>query len=217
MGTCSPTYGSRQPPHPSRQAASRNMKTHYQKPQYYVKWKGYPLEESTWELLRNLANAQEAIQLYLNNKNLKGGLLGEERDGVRIDNSFPLGTQGQEWDSNPDPDPPRAAGPMDQEAAYPHFLETEPPQAEASTKFQSQNTRTSWAMVLPKEELLKLPNGGRESSSVNFIYLKSSWVTNQIQSPKEKTGFRPNPMTTAQNKENQVTNLDFPTNERTPS
>ncbi|KAJ9073273.1 hypothetical protein DSO57_1018287 [Entomophthora muscae] len=105
------------------------------------------------------------------------------------------GTQAQEWDSNPDS--PQAASPMDERAACPHFLETEPPQAEAPAKSQSQNTSASWAMVVPKEELLKLPNGGRESSSVNFMNLKSSWVTNWIQSSKENTGFRPNPVTTA--------------------
>ncbi|KAJ9073757.1 hypothetical protein DSO57_1012973 [Entomophthora muscae] len=30
------------------------------------------MEESTWELLSNLTNAQEAIQLYLNKKNQEG-------------------------------------------------------------------------------------------------------------------------------------------------
>ncbi|KAJ9081636.1 hypothetical protein DSO57_1012519 [Entomophthora muscae] len=96
---------------------------------------------------------------------------------------------------------------MDQGAAYLHFLETEPLQAEAPAKSQSQNTSASWAMVVPKEELLELPNGSRESSS----------VTNKIQSPKEKMGFRPNLMTTDQNQENKVINLDVSTNERTPT
>ncbi|KAJ9088320.1 M-phase phosphoprotein 8 [Entomophthora muscae] len=55
-------------------------RNHYQKPHYYVKWKGYPLEESTWELLSNLANAQEAVQLYLNKKDQKRGPL--EKKGM---------------------------------------------------------------------------------------------------------------------------------------
>ncbi|KAJ9071367.1 hypothetical protein DSO57_1037637 [Entomophthora muscae] len=95
---------------------------------------------------------------------------------------------------------------IDQGAACPHFLEAEPLQAEAPAKSQSQNTSASWAMVVPKKEILELPNGDRESSSMNFINLKSSWVTNQIQSSKENTGFRPDPVTTAQN---QVTNWTF--------
>ncbi|KAJ9059176.1 hypothetical protein DSO57_1005099 [Entomophthora muscae] len=86
-----------------------------------------------------------------------------------------------------------------------HFLGTEPPQAEAPAKSQSQNTSTGLTMVVPKEELLELPNEGRESSSVNFMNLKSSQVTNQIQLPKENTGFKPDPVTKAQNQENQVT------------
>ncbi|KAJ9063463.1 hypothetical protein DSO57_1039578 [Entomophthora muscae] len=72
-------------------------------------------------------------------------------------------------------------------------------------------------MVVPKEELLKLPNGGREGSSVNFMNLKSSRVTNQTQLLKKNPGFGPDPVTIAQNQENQVTNLDVLTNERTPS
>ncbi|KAJ9087689.1 hypothetical protein DSO57_1030668 [Entomophthora muscae] len=112
---------------------------------------------------------------------------------VRIVNSLPLGTWAQEWDSNPDPDSLQAAIPMDQGAACLHFPETELLQAEAPTKSQSQNTCTGVTMVVPKKELPKLPNKGRESSSVNFMNLKSSQVTNQIQSPKEKMGFRPNP------------------------
>ncbi|KAJ9067357.1 M-phase phosphoprotein 8 [Entomophthora muscae] len=87
--------------------------THYQKSQYYVNWKGYPLEESTWELLSNLTNAQEADQLYLNKKNQKGGLTGKEGNGVRIVNSSSLETWAQEQESNPNPRSPWAAGPMD--------------------------------------------------------------------------------------------------------
>ncbi|KAJ9085107.1 hypothetical protein DSO57_1017107 [Entomophthora muscae] len=51
-----------------------------------------------------------------------------------IDNSFPLETWSQDWDSNPDPEFPQAAGLMDQGTARPRFLGTEPPQAEAPAK-----------------------------------------------------------------------------------
>ncbi|KAJ9069710.1 M-phase phosphoprotein 8 [Entomophthora muscae] len=105
--------------------------THYQKPQYYVKWRGYPMEESTWELLSNLTNAQEAIQLYLNKKNWEAGSPREEGDDVRIDNSSLLETQAQEQESNPEPGFTQAAGPMDRGTARLHFSEVEPPQANA--------------------------------------------------------------------------------------
>ncbi|KAJ9060300.1 hypothetical protein DSO57_1032265 [Entomophthora muscae] len=136
---------------------------------------------------------------------LGGGI----RHGVRIDNYFPLETRAQEWDLNPDPDSLRAAGL--------HFLGTDPPQSEAPAKSKIQNTSTGLTMVVPEEELPELSNEGRESFSVNFMNLKSSWVTNQIQLSKKNTGFRPNPVTTAQNQENQVTNLDILTNERISS
>ncbi|KAJ9067946.1 hypothetical protein DSO57_1033763 [Entomophthora muscae] len=118
-------------------------RTHYQKPQYYVKWKGYLLEESTWELLRNLANAQEA-------KNRKGGLLGEEGDGVRIANSFPLGTQAQEWDSNPDPE--------SRQAACPHFPEVEPLSAEAKNDGPNSKASQTKGISAPNREVIKAPN-----------------------------------------------------------
>ena len=34
------------------------------KAQYRVKWKGFPVDESTWEPLENLGNAKDAIQKY---------------------------------------------------------------------------------------------------------------------------------------------------------
>ncbi|KAJ9079593.1 hypothetical protein DSO57_1033854 [Entomophthora muscae] len=89
------------------------------------------MEESTWELLSNLTNAQEAIQLYLNKKNWEGGSPREEGDDVRIDNSPPLETQAQEQESNPEPGFPRAARPMDRGTARPHFSGVKPPQSDA--------------------------------------------------------------------------------------
>ncbi|KAJ9087423.1 hypothetical protein DSO57_1033522 [Entomophthora muscae] len=93
---------------------------------------------------------------------------------------FPLKTQAQEWNLIPDPGFLRAAGPMNQGLTRPRFPETKPLQAEAPAKSQSQNTSAGLIKIVPEEKLLKLPNGGRESSSVNFMNLKSSWVNNQI-------------------------------------
>ncbi|KAJ9048737.1 hypothetical protein DSO57_1031765 [Entomophthora muscae] len=138
-------------------------------------------------------------------------------DTVRIDNSLPLEIWAQGQDSNPEPGFLQDADPMDQEPIRPRFAEVKLPGAEAPAKSQSQNTSTGSTMVVPKEEPLKLSNGGREGASVNFMNLKSSWVTNQIQLPKETLGFGPNPVTIAQNQENHVINLDVLANERTPS
>ncbi|KAJ9069054.1 hypothetical protein DSO57_1022329 [Entomophthora muscae] len=134
----------------------------------------------------------------------------------KIDNSLPLETWAQGRDSNPEPTFLRAAGPMDQGPTHPRFFGIKPLQAEAPAKSQSQNTCTSSTMVVPKEEPLELPNGSRDDASVNFMSLKSFQVTNQTLLPKINPGFGPNPMTIAQNQENQVINLDFLTNERTP-
>ncbi|KAJ9076940.1 M-phase phosphoprotein 8 [Entomophthora muscae] len=142
MGTCSPTNGLRQTPLPLQIGRAEEYKVeyingnriHYQKPQYYVKWKGYLLEESTWEPLSSLANAQEAVQLYLNKKVQKRGPLGKEGDVVKIDNSLPQETWAQGWDSNPEPTFLRAVGPMDQGPARLHFFGIKPLQAEAPAK-----------------------------------------------------------------------------------
>ncbi|KAJ9054644.1 M-phase phosphoprotein 8 [Entomophthora muscae] len=223
MGTCFPTRGLRQPP-PIQTNRGEEQKvkyihsnqTHYQKPQYYVKWRGYPLEESTWELLSNLTNAQEAIQLYLNKKNQKEGDPGEEGDDVNIDNSSPLETQARELDSNPGPGSLWAARSMDRWASHPCFFGIKPLQAEAPVNSQSQNTNTSPTIVVPKAEPLKLPNEGRDSTYASFMSLKSSQATNQEPTQERGTGPRPGPMTMTLKQDNQVAKLRFLTNERTP-
>ncbi|KAJ9090267.1 hypothetical protein DSO57_1004177 [Entomophthora muscae] len=55
---------------------------------------------------------------------LKGS---KSTNNVRIDNSFSLGTQVQEWDLNPDLDSLQAASLMDPGTAQLRFLSTEPP------------------------------------------------------------------------------------------
>ncbi|KAJ9066233.1 hypothetical protein DSO57_1011562 [Entomophthora muscae] len=189
--------------------------THYQKPQYYVKWRGYSLKESTWELLSNLTNAQEAVQLYLNKKNQKEGDPGEEGDDVKIDNSSPLETQAWEQDSNPGPGSLQAAGPMDCWAAHLCFLGIKPLQAEAPVNSQSQNTDISLTIVAPKEEPFKLPNEGRDGAYVSFMSLKSSQTTNQEPTQERGMGLWPGPMTMMLKQDNQVAKSRLLTNERT--
>ncbi|KAJ9085480.1 hypothetical protein DSO57_1013526 [Entomophthora muscae] len=132
MGICSPTNRLRQPPPIQTGCAEEyeveyihGNQTHYQKPQYYVKKKEYPLEKVLGSRF-NLTNAQEAVQLYLNKKNWKGGPSGEEGDSVRIDNSSSLETRAQEQGSNPKPGILRAAGPVDHRTACLCFLGLSP-------------------------------------------------------------------------------------------
>ncbi|KAJ9061856.1 hypothetical protein DSO57_1016431 [Entomophthora muscae] len=93
---------------------------------------------------------------------------------VRIDNLLPLNTRAQGQDLNPEPEFLQDAVPMDQEPARLHFSEIEPPQAEGPAKSQSQNISTGSIMMVPEEEFLELPNGGREGGPMNFMSLKSS-------------------------------------------
>ncbi|KAJ9075332.1 hypothetical protein DSO57_1037159 [Entomophthora muscae] len=79
------------------------------------------------------------------------------------------------------------------------FFGIKPLQAETPAKYQRQNTYTNLTMVAPKEEPLKLPNGGSNNTSVNFMSLKSSQVTKQTLLPRINPGFGPDPMTTAKN------------------
>ncbi|KAJ9067299.1 hypothetical protein DSO57_1000880 [Entomophthora muscae] len=136
---------------------------------------------------------------------------------VKIDNSSPLETQVQEWDSNPDPGSPGL--PSLWTAGLPArlcFFGIEPLQAEALAKPQSQNTSTSSTMVVPKEEPLKFPNGSRDDAYVNFMSLKPSQVTNQELTQERGTGLWPDPMTTTLEQDNQVAKSRFLTNEITP-
>jgi hypothetical protein len=41
------------------------------RPQYLVKWLGYPLHDATWEPIENLGNAQETIQKFESMRTLK--------------------------------------------------------------------------------------------------------------------------------------------------
>ncbi|KAJ9063577.1 hypothetical protein DSO57_1039426 [Entomophthora muscae] len=64
-------------------------------------------------------------------------------NSLRIGNFPHLETQVQEEFSNPGPDYLLAASPKDQEAIFPCFFGTKPPQAEAANTFQDKNTRKS--------------------------------------------------------------------------
>ncbi|KAJ9050758.1 hypothetical protein DSO57_1011445 [Entomophthora muscae] len=112
------------------------------------------------KLLSNLTNAQEAVQLYLNKKNQKGGPLGEEGDGVRIDNSFSLETQAQEQGSNPEPGFLWATRPVDRRTACLHFSVIEPPQADTKHVDPCSKKRQAKEIITPNGGLITAPNGG---------------------------------------------------------
>ncbi|KAJ9086131.1 hypothetical protein DSO57_1007246 [Entomophthora muscae] len=111
-------------------------------------------------------------------------VLGLYKQGVRINNP-PLENQAQKQDLNPNPDHLQAACPEDQRASHLHFSGFELLQAEVQIKSQSENTNMDVRAVTFKEELVSLPNRGKESLSVNFMNLKSSHITNQVPLPKK--------------------------------
>ncbi|KAJ9049408.1 hypothetical protein DSO57_1024952 [Entomophthora muscae] len=159
----------------------------------------------------------ESIQLYLDKKNQKEGFSREEGNGVRIDNSFTLETWAQGWDLNPKPRPPWAASPMDQGAAFPNFPDVKPLQAESKIDGQNGKASQTKEISMPNGGVIKTPNGGNETSTISFMSLKSTLVTNQEKSPEGTTGPRLDPMTITLEQDNQVTNLRSLINERTPS
>ncbi|KAJ9071787.1 M-phase phosphoprotein 8 [Entomophthora muscae] len=163
--------------------------THYQKPQYYVKWKGYPLEESTWEPLSNLTNAQEAIQIYPNKKNQKGGPLGEEGDGVRIDNYFSLETQAREQKLNPKPGFLWAAKPVDHRITHLRFSGIEPPQADIKRIDPCSKKRQTKEIIAPNGGLITAPNGGTDLETISFSNSKYTPATNQEPTQERGTGL----------------------------
>ncbi|KAJ9074258.1 M-phase phosphoprotein 8 [Entomophthora muscae] len=164
--------------------------THYQKAQYYVKWKGYPLEESTWELLSNLTNAQEAVQLYLNKKNQKGGLSGEEGmvSGLTI---FLSGNPGPGVGIKPWT--PWDARPVDCKTACLCFSGIETPQADTKNVGTCSETNQTKEIIAPNGRLIIAPNGGSDLATISFMKLKSTPAINQEPTQERGTGRSPVP------------------------
>ncbi|KAJ9086734.1 M-phase phosphoprotein 8 [Entomophthora muscae] len=195
MGICSPQQIKTAPP-PIQTGRTeeyeveniQSNQTQYQKPRYYIKWEGYPLEESTWELLSNLTNAQEAVQLYLNKKNHKGGPLGEERDGVRIDNSSSLETWVQEQGLNPEPGFLWAAGPVDCWTAHPCFSGIEPPQADTKNVDPCSKKSQTKEIIAPNGGLITTPTGGTDLATIS---IKIKVYTSNQSRPNLGKRYRP--------------------------
>ncbi|KAJ9078974.1 hypothetical protein DSO57_1001188 [Entomophthora muscae] len=131
---------------------------------------------------------------------------------VRINNSFPLETQAQGRDSNPDPKYLQAAGPEDQGATFLSFPGVKLPQAEAKNDGPNGKASQTKGIIAPNEETIKAPNGGNKISTISFMSLKATPAVNQESPSEEGTGLRPNPMTTTLEQDNQVANLRFLTN-----
>ncbi|KAJ9055445.1 hypothetical protein DSO57_1003942 [Entomophthora muscae] len=115
---------------------------------------------------------------------------------VRIDNSFLLETQAQEWDLNPDPESPQAAGPGDQGGYLPVFTGVKPLQAEANNDDPNGEAIQTKGIIVPNGGLIKVPNGGNETSTISFMGLKSTLVANQESSPEGGAVPQPKSMTT---------------------
>ncbi|KAJ9060734.1 hypothetical protein DSO57_1027780 [Entomophthora muscae] len=136
---------------------------------------------------------------------------------VRIDYSSSLETQAWEQDLNPNPRFPQAAGPMDQRASCLCSPEVKSLQADTKNVGSYGKTGQTKKINAPNEGLIKAPNGGTKMTTISFMNLKSMLVANQEPSPEGGAGLQPNLMTTALEQDNQVANLRFLTNERTPS
>ncbi|KAJ9060479.1 hypothetical protein DSO57_1030590 [Entomophthora muscae] len=135
---------------------------------------------------------------------------------VRIENSSSLETRAWEQELNPDPRSPWVAGPVDQRTAHLRFSGLEPPQAEAKNVGPCSETGQTKEIIAPNGRPITVPNRGTEAATISFMNLKSTPVANQELSPGRGMGPWPNPMTTTLKQVNQVANLRFSTNERTP-
>ncbi|KAJ9075772.1 hypothetical protein DSO57_1032507 [Entomophthora muscae] len=131
-----------------------------------------------------------------------------------IDNSLSLETWTQEQESNPDPRPPWSAGPVDQRTARPRFAGIKPLQADTKNVGPCSEIGQNKEIIASNGRLITAPIRGIEAATISFMNLKSAPVANQEPSPERGMGPQPNPMTLK--KVNQVANLRFLTNERTP-
>ncbi|KAJ9084051.1 hypothetical protein DSO57_1028254 [Entomophthora muscae] len=135
---------------------------------------------------------------------------------VRIDNSSSLETQAREQELNPDPGFLQDAGPVDRRTTRPRFFGIESPQADTENVDPCSKKSQTKEIIAPNGRLITAPNGGTDLATISFMNLKSTPVANQEPSPGRGMGPQPDPMTTTLKQANQVANLRFLTNERTP-
>ncbi|KAJ9055306.1 hypothetical protein DSO57_1005131 [Entomophthora muscae] len=135
---------------------------------------------------------------------------------VRIDNFSPLELQAQEWESNPEPGFPRAAGPEDRKTNRPHFTGIEPLQADVEEDDLPRKVDQAEEIIALSGMPITTPNGGNQATTISFMSLKSSPATNQEPTQGRGTGLQPGPMITTLEQDNQVAKLGVTTNERTP-
>ncbi|KAJ9061328.1 hypothetical protein DSO57_1021787 [Entomophthora muscae] len=135
---------------------------------------------------------------------------------VRIDNSSSLETRAQELELNPNPGPPRVAGPVDHRTARLRFSGINPLQADTKNVGPCSETGQTKEIIASNGRLITALNGGTEAVTIGFMNVKSTPVANQEPSPGRGTCLWPDPMTTTLKQDNQIANLRFLTNERTP-
>ncbi|KAJ9082225.1 hypothetical protein DSO57_1006334 [Entomophthora muscae] len=119
-------------------------------------------------------------------------------------------------DLNPDPEFLRAASPKYQGAAYPHCPGVKPLQAEAKNDGPNDEASQPKIIIAPNKGIIKVPNRGNKIPTISLMSLKITPAANQESPPGEGTGLQLNPMTATLEQDNQVSNLRFLTNERTP-
>ncbi|KAJ9064602.1 hypothetical protein DSO57_1028845 [Entomophthora muscae] len=146
---------------------------------------------------------------------LEGRALGEEGDGVRIDNSSSLETWAREQGSNPEPGFLWAAGPVDRRTTHLRFSRIEPPLADTKNVDPCSKKSQTKEIIAPNEGLITAPNGDTDLETIS-IDSKSTPATNQEPTQERGMGPQPGPMTLTPEQDNQAAKLRFLTNERTP-
>ncbi|KAJ9063459.1 hypothetical protein DSO57_1000049 [Entomophthora muscae] len=135
---------------------------------------------------------------------------------VRIDNSSSLETQAQEQESNLNPGFLQATRPVDRRTARLCFSGIKPLQADTENVGPCSKTGQTKEIIAPNRRLIIAPNRGTEATTISFMNLKPTPMTNQELSQESGMGPQPGPMNTTLKKDNQVVKLRFLTNERTP-
>ncbi|KAJ9056686.1 hypothetical protein DSO57_1030402 [Entomophthora muscae] len=96
------------------------------------------------------------------------------------------------------------------------FLEFKPLQADTKNAGPNGKASQTKEISAPNGGPIKAPNRRSKILAISFMSLKSTLVANQEPSPEGGMSLWPDPITTTLEQDNQVANLRFLTNEKTP-